>query len=71
MSLIAAFTAIFLTIGVAALRALIFQWLWGLIVVDIFGCSISLGFWASWGLLMMGSLLFNTIPSIKLKDDTK
>ncbi len=61
----AALVAFVIVIGVAALRALIFQFLWNLMLID-FGAP-EIGFWFAWGLLIMGSLLFNTIPPVTLK----
>lgn len=47
----------FMVIAIGALRALVFQFLWNWLAVDLFGCPISLTFWTAWAMLIMANML--------------
>ena len=53
---------------IGALRALVTQWLWNMLVVDHFGwCSVSLSFWTAWGILILANLIFGGESPVQLK----
>jgi hypothetical protein len=56
-----------LVIGLSALMALPFMWLWNGLMPDIFGLK-SLSFMQAWGLLILSSFLFKN-SSISSKKD--
>lgn len=56
-----------LVIGLSALAALPFMWLWNALMPDIFGLKV-LSFLQSWGLLILSSMIFKNNPHFTKKD---
>lgn len=64
-----ALAALFLSVGIQALRALVFQFIWNLLIPDMFGAPM-LGFWAAWGLIILASIIFGD-PTVAAINATK
>lgn len=65
--LILAVGVIALVVGISALSALPFMWLWNGLMPDIFGLK-TLSFLQSWGLLILSSFLFKNTSVSSKKD---